>query len=277
MNLTVALTGAALVVCIVIFASCLTRVLGLGLMNENETPPSQDNSQAATFTQNQANCLNLDDGWWSPIAGPILVKACGPSANTGENSNLQALSKQTETSTTPPPSTIESNAESTPTTESRTTSIPPTETEPLTPSTDVTETKDKEGNTVLSSTIQDLIITANVITQSIKEGIGIPAVAQQVAQQVAKEEKDYNMGLVSGVKFAFNLGEKVGKATKTFKEFTAEQISAKSSPIINEFISKTTMGKSDAYHLGFSRGLSLGEDFVELTGVSGLPYKQKVK
>lgn len=276
MNLTVALTGAALVVCILIFAFCLPGVLGFGMMDENETATSQDNSQAATFAQNQANCLNLDDGWWSPISGPIMVKACGPSANTGESSNLQALSKQTETSTTPPSNT-ESNAETQPTTEKSTTSTPSTQMETSTLPTDVTETKDKEGNTVLSSTIQNLTITAFAATQSVKEVIE-PEVAQQVAKQVADEnKKDYDKGLVEGVTFAFSLGEKLGQKSNEITEqqskFTPEEINASQSLGVLISMSYATKGKSDAYILGFSRGLTLGADFVEVTGVSGLPHK----
>jgi hypothetical protein len=168
MNAVIALVGATLLISAVTVGSTVTRGWGFGMMDENETTPSKDNSPEALFSQNQANCLNLDDGWWSPIAGSIAVKACGP---TGESSNLQALSKQTETSTTPP-STTETNTETQPTTETSTTLAPP----------DLTETEDKEGNTILSSIFKNVTVTAIAATQSIKEGIGIPEVSKQVCR-----------------------------------------------------------------------------------------------
>lgn len=277
MNLTVALTGAALVVCIVIFASCLTRVLGFGMMDENETATSQDNTPETTFAQNQANCLNLDDGWWSPIAGPIVVKACGSSANTGENSKLQVLSKQTETSTSSQ-STKESNTETQPTTETSTTSTPATQTESSTPPTDVTETQDKKGNTILSSTIQDMTITAISSIQSTQEDLRIPEIAQQVLDA---DKKDYNKGVIEGIKFAFRYGEAFGKKSNEITEqqskLTPEQINASRSLSVQGFVLQTSEGKSGAYILGYSRGLTLGADFVTTTGLAGISHKQKAQ
>lgn len=279
MNVNVSLIGLILLIGSMMFAACFSRVQGIGMMEEE--PNQTTTTQEETFKQNQVKCLNLDDGWWSPIAGPITVNACGPSANTGEGSNLEALSKQTEISTTPSPTT-ESNAESTPTTESPTTSTPPTETETSTPSTDVTETKDKEGNTVLSSTIQNLTITAIAVTQSIKEVVGTPEVAQQVAKQVANEsKKDYNRGLVEGIKYAFKIGEGIGtKSDEIMKEqskMTPEQLNESRSSAALSFTLQVTQNKSNAYKLGLSRGLTLGADFVDTTGISGLPHKQQVK
>jgi hypothetical protein len=131
----------------------------------------------------------------------------------------------------------------------------------------VTENKDNEGNTVLSSSIKDVTITAIVATQSIKEVIGIPEVAQQVLD---KDKKDYNRGLLEGVKFALSLGASVGKKSKAIK-----QAQGPVSPLdIRAAIFILTYGKSDAYELGLLRGLTLGADLEDKTGVNWLPHKQ---
>jgi len=248
-----ALVTVILLVSAVTIAHTVTRVRGFGMMDENETAASQDNSQAATFTQNQLNCLNLDDGWWSPIAGPVVVRACGPPTKTEESSNLQGLSKQTETSAT---SAVESIKEAVGTPEVAqqlaSTSLPPT---------DVTETNDNEGNTVLSSTSQNLTITA---VTAIKGAVGTPEVVQQVARQDPNESKiDYNWGLLDGIHGAFHIGERLD----LYKDMKPKEI--------NELIAHQTQGQSDAYRLGFSRGMSLGANFVTITGISGLPYKER--
>lgn len=72
----VKLTGIAFVFCVLIYSSCLTRVLGFGMMEGNKSAANGDSSPEATFAQNEANCLKLDDGWWSPIAGPVIVNLC---------------------------------------------------------------------------------------------------------------------------------------------------------------------------------------------------------
>ena len=242
----IALVSAMLLVSAITIAPTVTRVWGFGMMDENETAASKDNSPSpeTTFIQNQLNCLNLDDGWWSPISGPIVVKACRPSANVGESSNLQTQSTETGTSTTSP------EAGTQPNTESSTTSTPPTKKETSTPPTDVTETKDKEGNTVLSSTTQDLAITATVATRSIQEDLGIPEVAKEVAQQVANEEKDYNEGLLRGAVLSFGGSEEYAKYFLTPEEYYKRSVNI----LVETFSLK---GKSDAYILGFSRGLDL--------------------
>jgi hypothetical protein len=89
MNAVIALVGAMLLTSTIIVAPTVTRGWGFGMMDGNESATSQDNSQAAIFTQNQLNCLNpLDDGWWSPIAGPVVVKVCVPPAALRLHRNL---------------------------------------------------------------------------------------------------------------------------------------------------------------------------------------------
>jgi len=149
MNLTIKLTGAALVFCVLIFASCLTRVLGFGMMEENKTAANGGNSPEATFAQNEANCLKLYDGWWSPIAGPVIVNLCAPG------------------------------------------------------------TKDKQGNSILSSGGKDVKVTT---TED---------------KKLSQEEKDYNKGLVDGVFGSFRIGQSIGK-DKNIGDFT--QVSPNSIP-----------------------------------------------
>jgi hypothetical protein len=55
----------------------VTRVRGFGMMDENETAASQNNSPETTFTQNQLNCLNLDDGWWTLYQDLLWSKHVG--------------------------------------------------------------------------------------------------------------------------------------------------------------------------------------------------------
>jgi len=246
MNAVIALISAAFLISAVTAAPTVTRVWGFGMTDENETAASQDNSQAATSTQNQLVCLNLDDGWWSPIAGPIAVKACGP---TGESSNLQALSKQTETSTTPP-STTETNTETQPTTETSTTSTPPTQTETLAPPSDVTENKNNDGNTVLSSSINDVTITA-IVNESSHEIVDIPEVAKQVLEA---DKKDYVRGLVQGIRGVLKL------EYKNTPEELAEFVSDKFAKYETE---PTAPYQSDAYKDGLYRGIKMGIEYVD--------------
>jgi hypothetical protein len=111
----------------------------------------------------------------------------------------------------------------------------------------VTETKDKQGNTVLSSGDKDV------------------KVATAVEKELSQEEKDYNKGLVEGVLGAFRVGQNLAK-DKSVTTLTQEAIDKKVSGIV----ATATMGKSDAFKLGLLRGIGMGSDFVTTFGVSGI-------
>jgi len=272
----IALVSAMLLVSAITIAPTVTRVWGFGMMDENETAASQDNSQAAIFTQNQLNCLKVDDGWWSPIAGPIVVNACGPPATpiSSPGSNLQPPVTQTETSTPSQPIT-EPKVETQPNKESLTTSTPQTEISSVPP--DITETKNKEGDTVLSSTVQAITFTVVVpkdssqdqkntnmgLAEGVQKGIeqGIPLVEEQ-------QKKDYNMGLIYGIRLAFQIGDV--NALKE-KPFTPEQLQRQISSHLYALFVKNN---SDDFKTGLLRGLTLGSDFVDISGVSGLKHKR---
>jgi hypothetical protein len=51
MNAVIALVGAAFLISAVTAAPTATRVWGFGMMDENETTPSKDNSPEALFSQ----------------------------------------------------------------------------------------------------------------------------------------------------------------------------------------------------------------------------------
>ncbi len=53
-----ALISAMLITSAIAFAPTVTRVWGFGMMNENETAASQNNSSETTFTQNQLKKLS---------------------------------------------------------------------------------------------------------------------------------------------------------------------------------------------------------------------------
>jgi len=298
MNAVIALVGAMLLTSTILVAPTVTRGWGFGMMDGNESATSQDNSQAAIFTQNQLNCLNpLDDGWWSPIAGPVVVKVCVPPAapsttleptpktqSATEGQNLQTSLSQTGPSTTSP-SSSESTGQSQPNSkESSTTSTPLTQTGTSTPPPDVTETKDKEGNTVLSSSSKELTVTTIVSSQEEKiSNMGGIATGVQRGPEIAKEieREDYNKGLVKGVFFAFHIGQNIGEKSKQLEEFdrkhSPEQLNQSRSEYVRGEIFSKTIDKSDAYKLGLLRGFGIGSDFVSIYGFSGLPHKQQIK
>jgi len=264
----VALISATFLISAVTAAPTVTRIWGFGMMNESETTPSKDNSPEALFAQNQANCLKpLADDWWSPIAGPFTVKVCVPPVppvNSEPTPKTQTATESQNQATLTGQSSSESNGE--------------TQGNPTTPPV-VTETKDKEGNSVITSTTKDLTVTAIVTAKSIQEVVGTPEVAQQVLEQDKKDKKDYDNGLAAGVtasfKFARNLaqGKYVGSMTQEeFMQLTPE----KQHKMIAGAIATVAKGRSDAYKLGLLRGMGLSSDFINIFGVSGfsLPFEK---
>jgi hypothetical protein len=198
--------------------------------------------------------------------------------------NLQTSISQTGSSTTSP-SSSESTGQSQPNSkESSTTSIPLTQTGTSTPPPDVTETKDKEGNNVLSSSSKELTVTTVVSSQEEKiSNMGGIATGVQRGPEIAKEieREDYNRGLVTGVSFAFHVGRHIGEESKDIEKFKSKLSPEQVDHYISEYtraeIFSKTVDKSDAYKLGLLRGFSVGSDLVEIYGASGLPYKQQSK
>lgn len=246
MNAVIALINAMLLTSAITVAPTVTRGWGFGMMDESETAASQNKTPEALFAQNQANCLKpLNDNWWSPIAGPVEMKVCGPPTSV--------LTPKTQVAMGSPslqtPASIESKAETQPTTESSTTSAPPSQTGASTPPPDMTETKDREGNTVLSSSSQATTVTVVVPKDSSQEekytNMGLAEGVQKGIELAKVQEKnDYNRGLLEGVKYALHLGEEAGNESKKIQEtqskYTPEQISQYQSLEARSQISKIT-------------------------------------
>lgn len=160
----------------VISVPAVSSVSSMGLMKEEpQTPPSTEtttseanqNEQLVSKNQNKPNCHGIDDGWWSPLAGPLIVNLCavGPSSTstsetsiTGTESVLGGPTSDTPLASTPTIASL------------------------------VMETKNNQGNSIISLGSKNVKVTA------------------KIDNSLSQEQKDYNRGLLKGVSIPFFLG-----------------------------------------------------------------------
>lgn len=174
--------------------------------NPSETTTSKENQ--VTTSQNQPGCHKLDDGWWSPIAGPVVVNLCavGPasiSTSTSESTPAAESISGGQISKTPLPTTL-----------------PP-----------VTEITDKQGNIVLSSGGKNVAVATIVKNETSQEqkdynrgllkGVSIPfflgtlaahkwlsedidraAVSSLINEYSQGKSDAYKLGLLRGISMA---------------------------------------------------------------------------
>jgi hypothetical protein len=273
MNVNVSLIGLILLIGSMMFAACFSRVQGIGMMEEE--PNQTTTNQEETFKQNQVKCLNLDDGWWSPIAGPLVVKACGlePTPST--------LSDREGSKTSTPITTQTIGAAEGVLREGIDLTTPEVEKEVAkevakvvesTTSPEVTETKDKEGNSILTLPNKDGTLTTIVPKESSQNELGnnmglVEGVQKGLVDAKEQEKKDYDKGFLKGVNLAMGIRNNLPGEIKFERSMSLTgNLTSKNVEDLKDHFSELALGqseyKSSAYRLGMIRGYQLGSEVI---------------
>jgi hypothetical protein len=269
MNVNVSLIGLILLIGSMMFAACFSRVQGIGMMEEE--PNQTTTNQEETFKQNQVKCLNLDDGWWSPIAGPLVVKACSseptPSTLSDREGSKTSTPITTQTIGAAEGVLREGIDLTTPEVAKEVAKVVESTTSP-----EVTETKDKEGNSILTLPNKDGTLTTIVPKESSQNELGnnmglVEGVQKGLVDAKEQEKKDYDMGFLKGVNLAMGIRNIVLDEIKSQQSMSLTgNLTSKDVEGLKDHFSDLALGqseyKSSAYRLGMIRGYQLGSEVI---------------